>query len=87
MCYRPGHAKLGEGLSMGPKCVCVHVQVPASRLGKKKQAVPPRGVRAMAHCPSGHSVQGKCYLSVVRGREGELHGEKSVRNKYSSSEQ
>ena len=48
--------------------MCVHVVVPALRLGTK-QAVPPRGVGAMGHGPSGHSGQDRCYLSAVRGSE------------------
>lgn len=48
--------------------VCVHVQVPALRLGTKR-VVPPRGAGAVGHCPSGHSGQDRCYLSAVSEKD------------------
>lgn len=59
--------------------MCVHVQVPALRLGTK-QIVPPREAGALGHCPSGHSGKDRCYLSVVGERVQEIDGE---RERYS----
>lgn len=52
--------------------MCVHVQVPALRLGTN-WVVPPRGAGAVGFCPSGHSGQDRCYLSAVRKTDRGTH--------------
>lgn len=79
---RGSHANLGKGLSKGSDCVCVHVQVPALRLGTKRP-VPPRGAGAVGHCPSGHSGQDRCYLSAVSEKDRGTHSSRCSEPEFS----
>lgn len=61
---KPGQRR-ERGASTGSNSVCVHVGVPALRLGTRR-ALPPREAGAPWHCPSGHSGRDRCYLSAAR---------------------